>query len=127
MDKILVKRGNSAQFGPVTLDAGEPAFVIDTQDFYVGDGTTKVHINAIKSKSDIGLGNVDNTSDLNKPISTATQTALNSKLDDTQLDTNTALGVDNTKIPSQAAVKTYVDNAVSQAIAGDITIDGGAF
>lgn len=33
------------------------------------------------SKSDIGLGNVDNTSDLNKPISTAMQTALNSKVD----------------------------------------------
>jgi hypothetical protein len=29
------------------------------------------------SANDIGLGNVDNTSDLNKPISTATQTALN--------------------------------------------------
>jgi hypothetical protein len=28
-------------------------------------------------KADIGLGNVDNTSDLNKPISTATQTAIN--------------------------------------------------
>lgn len=33
------------------------------------------------TKSDIGLGNVDNTSDLNKPISTATQTALNLKSD----------------------------------------------
>lgn len=33
------------------------------------------------TKSDIGLGNVDNTSDLNKPISTATQQALNNKLD----------------------------------------------
>ncbi len=31
------------------------------------------------SQSDVGLGNVDNTSDLNKPISTATQTALNLK------------------------------------------------
>ncbi len=31
------------------------------------------------TKSDVGLGNVDNTSDLNKPISTATQTALNTK------------------------------------------------
>lgn len=30
-------------------------------------------------KGDVGLGNVDNTSDLNKPISTATQTALNGK------------------------------------------------
>lgn len=31
------------------------------------------------SKSDIGLGNVDNTSDADKPVSTATQTALNAK------------------------------------------------
>lgn len=34
-------------------------------------GTTKAHV---------GLGNVDNTSDLNKPISTATQTALDLKV-----------------------------------------------
>ena len=33
------------------------------------------------TKNDIGLGNVDNTSDLNKPISTATQQALNNKQD----------------------------------------------
>lgn len=32
-------------------------------------------------KADVGLSNVDNTSDLNKPISTATQTALNLKYD----------------------------------------------
>jgi len=31
------------------------------------------------TKADVGLSNVDNTSDLNKPISTATQTALNAK------------------------------------------------
>lgn len=30
-------------------------------------------------KADVGLGNVDNTSDANKPVSTATQTALNAK------------------------------------------------
>lgn len=33
------------------------------------------------TKSQVGLGNVDNTSDLNKPISTATQNALNNKID----------------------------------------------
>lgn len=32
-------------------------------------------------KADVGLGNVDNTSDANKPVSTATQTALNGKAD----------------------------------------------
>ena len=31
------------------------------------------------TKTDVALGNVDNTSDANKPISTATQTALNGK------------------------------------------------
>ena len=33
------------------------------------------------TKGDVGLGNVDNTSDIDKPISNATQTALNLKLD----------------------------------------------
>lgn len=33
------------------------------------------------TKADVGLGNVDNTSDANKPISMATQTALNGKQD----------------------------------------------
>jgi hypothetical protein len=35
--------------------------------------------NVVLTKDDIGLGNVDNTSDLDKPISTATQTALDGK------------------------------------------------
>lgn len=33
------------------------------------------------TKAQVGLGNVDNTSDLNKPVSTATQKALNDKAD----------------------------------------------
>lgn len=33
------------------------------------------------TKAQVGLGNVDNTSDANKPISTATQAALNNKVD----------------------------------------------
>lgn len=33
----------------------------------------------VLTKTDLGLGNVDNTSDLSKPISTATQTALDAK------------------------------------------------
>jgi len=34
------------------------------------------------SKSDVSLGNVDNTSDLNKPVSTATQTAIDNSFPD---------------------------------------------
>jgi hypothetical protein len=40
------------------------------------------------TKSDVGLGNVDNTSDANKPVSTATQTALNAKQDTLVSGTN---------------------------------------
>lgn len=39
------------------------------------------------TKAQIGLNNVDNTSDANKPISTATQTALNTKSSLIQVDT----------------------------------------
>jgi hypothetical protein len=44
---------------------------------YNGDEWT----NDTAAKGDVGLGNVDNTSDANKPVSTATQTALDAKPD----------------------------------------------
>jgi hypothetical protein len=34
----------------------------------------------VLAKADVGLGNVDNTSDVNKPVSTAQQTAINTKV-----------------------------------------------
>lgn len=43
-------------------------------DYYRGDKTF-----ATLNKTAVGLGNVDNTSDVNKPVSTATQTALDAK------------------------------------------------
>ena len=45
-----------------------------TSQYFRGDKTFQT-----LDKTAVGLGNVDNTSDLNKPISTATQTALNGK------------------------------------------------
>lgn len=44
--------------------------------------------NVALNKGDLGLNNVDNTSDLNKPISTATQEALNTKQDTLEAGTN---------------------------------------
>lgn len=46
------------------------------------------------SKAAVGLGNVDNTSDANKPISTATQTALNGKVTLATGSQSYTLGVD---------------------------------
>jgi hypothetical protein len=47
-------------------------------------------------KADVGLGAVDNTSDVNKPISSATQTALNGKASTGDLDNVFTLA--NTKV-----------------------------
>src|SRR5574344_2265415 len=73
------------------------------------------------TKTDVGLGNVDNTSDANKPISTATQAALDLKVDKvtgkglstndftntykTQIDTNTSnIATLNTQVGNISAV-----------------------
>lgn len=61
------------------------------------------------TKTQVGLSNVDNTSDLNKPISTATQTALNNKQDTLISGTN---------------IKTI--NSTSILGSGDIVISGGS-
>jgi hypothetical protein len=49
------------------------------------DGDNWVNDNL--SKADVGLANVDNTSDANKPVSTATQTALDAKADTSSVPT----------------------------------------
>ncbi|PXY42825.1 hypothetical protein DMB65_02070 [Flavobacterium cheongpyeongense] len=66
------------------------------------------------AKTNLGIQNVDNTTDLNKPISVATQTALNLKEDVANKSTDLNLdGTSDTKYPSVKAVKTYVDAATS--------------
>ncbi len=79
-------------------------------------------------KSDVGLGNVDNTSDANKPISTATQTALDAKQNKITADgilkgdgTGTVIAAEETEVelvditPASigAASKEYVDSVAT--------------
>jgi hypothetical protein len=47
----------------------------------------------VLAKADVDLGNVDNTSDANKPVSTATQTALDDKVSTTAYSTEAAFGI----------------------------------
>lgn len=49
-------------------------------DHYVGSNRV-FHQGFTPTKAEVGLGNVDNTSDANKPVSTAQQTALDGKAD----------------------------------------------
>ncbi|AOM75993.1 tail fiber domain-containing protein [Pedobacter steynii] len=87
------------------------------------------------NKEDIGLGSVDNTSDINKPVSQATQTALDTKINKSEkaaangvatLDSNGKLL--STQIPSIAITDTFVVNneaamlAVSGANEGDVAV-----
>ncbi|MFZ2544446.1 MAG: hypothetical protein WAW80_00510, partial [Candidatus Saccharimonadales bacterium] len=77
-----------------TTLSGKPAVIAAGADqatarAVIGAGTSNLTIGTTSStakagdytptKADVGLDQVDNTSDLNKPISTATQTALNTK------------------------------------------------
>ena len=90
IDDVL-EYNNLAAF-PGTGETGKIYVAKDTNKTYRWSGSVYVYItsgavDAVNgytgvvslSKSDIGLSNVDNTSDANKPVSTAMQSALNGK------------------------------------------------
>ena len=80
-------------------------------------GTLDVDVTATGiTKSMVGLGNCDNTSDANKPVSTAQQTALDAKLDDSQKGTANGLAEldSNSKVPA-AQLPSYVDDVLEYA------------
>jgi hypothetical protein len=64
------------------------------------------------TKSMVDLGNVDNTSDVNKPVSLAAQTALDLK-ENASNKSDASLGTSTILYPTQNAVKTYVDSQVA--------------
>jgi hypothetical protein len=69
------KRGALSTTDWSTFNGKEPSITAGTtSQYYRGDKTFQT-----LDKTAIGLGNVDNTSDANKPVSTATQTALDTK------------------------------------------------
>jgi uncharacterized membrane protein len=90
VDKVSGKQLSTNDY--TTTEKNKLAGIADNANNYVHPGSgTNPHGT---TKTDIGLGNVDNTSDTNKPISTATQTALEGKADTTYVDTELAKKVD---------------------------------
>ena len=103
---IQIKRGTAAEWNAANpiLALAELGLETDTNKMKAGDGVTAwsgltymtgdgggggavESVNGrigqvMLDKTDVGLGVVDNTSDLDKPISTATQTALDAKATD---------------------------------------------
>ncbi len=89
---------------------------LDGKEDSITAGTTSQYFRGDKTfqtldKTSVGLGNVDNTSDLDKPISTATQTALDGKV---AIATNPSKTV-------KGAIKAFYDTATSTL---EISIDG---
>lgn len=85
-----------------TSDANKPISsatqtALNAKENTISAGTTSQYWRGDKSwqtldKSAVGLSNVDNTSDANKPVSTAVQTALNTKQDALNLTTTGTAG-----------------------------------
>lgn len=106
--------------GQTQLNGKEPS---------ISSGTTSQYWRGDKSfqtldKTAVGLANVDNTSDANKPVSTATQTALNLKanvaspaLTGSPTAPTQTQGDNSTKLSTTA----YVDTAVASATIPDAT------
>jgi hypothetical protein len=65
----------------VTGDTATVAVATTTQAVSVVDETNSFVINTVTNKSDIGLGIVDNTSDLDKPISNPTKLYVDTEID----------------------------------------------
>lgn len=82
----------------------------EIQDRQAGDNTNATAISTHATnksnphnvtKAQVGLGNVDNTSDVNKPISTATQTALNKKQATLKAGANITIATDGVTISAK--------------------------
>jgi hypothetical protein len=78
------------------LDAKEPLVTAGTSaQYYRGDKTFQT-----LDKTAVGLANVDNTSDADKPISDATQTALDTKADSADIGAKILLIDDAASLPA---------------------------
>jgi hypothetical protein len=79
------------------------------------DETKKIKVSELKSslnltKTDVGLSNVDNTSDVDKPVSTATQSALDLKADQTFLDSHILNNLNPHQVTKAQVGLSEVDN-----------------
>ena len=103
------------------LDTKEPTITAGTaSQYYRGDKTFQT-----LDKTAVGLSNVDNTSDANKPISTATQTALDGKQPIATVLTNTTASFTTAQETKLAGIQAGAEvnvNADWNAVSGDAQI-----
>jgi len=115
-----------ANIDNVQLPDGSSYNIVDNTSGFATQSYVDSAVSSI-TKTTIGLGNVDNTSDLNKPISTATQTALDDitdELDKTFILSNQTLTFSNlvatitdARVTASTYAMVYFNNATLQAAA----------
>lgn len=89
------------------------------------DSATQLWKNGTLDKTEVGLANVDNTSDLNKAISTATQTALDLKANLSLIGANNGIaGLDSGgKVPA-SQLPSFVDDVIEAANFAALPVTG---
>jgi hypothetical protein len=100
----------------VSISAGKITGIVPVANGGTGASTVAA------AKTNLALNNVDNTTDLNKPISTLTQAALDVKENTSNKSATTTLGTSDVLFPTQNAVKTYVDAAIATTVIADGSI-----
>ena len=134
IDRLPASAGSIPEYAtlsefPLVGYSGKVYIALDTNKMYRWSGSTYVSIaGGVDSvagktgvvslaKGDVGLANVDNTSDINKPISTATQTSLNLKANAANAELTgvptaptAAVGTSTTQLATTAFVNAEIAN-----------------
>lgn len=91
-----------SDIGHADLNSGKGTNTHDQIDSHIASTSNPHSV----TKSQVGLGNVDNTSDLNKPISTATQSALDAKANSLGVDDNYVTDAEKVKLSNLSGINT---------------------
>ena len=113
---VTITDGSITDSKIVSISAGKITGVVPVANGGTGASTVAA------AKTNFAINNVDNTSDVSKPISTLTQTALDFKENATNKSITTTLGTSDVLFPTQNAVKTYVDAVVAGVSIADGSI-----
>lgn len=92
------KLATARNINGVSFDGTADITIADSTKLAITNNLSELSSTASTARTNIGLGNVDNTSDANKPVSTAQQIAIDAKVADAINDGTTTIA------PSQNAV-----------------------
>jgi hypothetical protein len=117
--QIRLRRGLASEWttaNPI-LALGEMGIETDTRKFKFGNGLLAWNsIEYAVDKNQIGLSEIDNTSDENKPISIATQEALDLKAESSFVSSELALKANSSSVYTKTETDSIASNAVSSAV-----------